>query len=238
MTMSILNQRKKNLLKAVVWEFIKTGQPVSSNFLYKYYDFGIKPAMIRNELLELTRENYLFQPYYSSARIPTDLGYELFVKSVLEELDERTLNNIKIDNLIVGLFKNKDWKNLAKRLAEKLKLSSFITDLKSEFVYKEGLGYLIDQIDLESRNQIKKIIQNFENLEEEIFGNESLLREENFIKIFIGKRNPLFKNEYLSVVVGDYKIYKSRILILAIGPKRMDYKKTYFIFRGLKNIKI
>lgn len=230
-----LSQRRKDLLKAVVLEFIKTGQPVSSNFIYKNYDFGIKSAMIRNELLELTKEKYLFQPYYSSARIPTDLGYEFFVKSILEEDNL----NFKIDSLIVNLFKNKDWKNLAKKISERLNLLSFIADLTRErFIYKEGLEYLIDKINLENISQLKKIIRDFENLDEEIFEDDKILKEKNFIKIFIGRKNPWCKSDFISVVAGDYQICNSRILISVMGPKRMDYKKVYFIFKGLKNIKV
>jgi transcriptional regulator of heat shock response len=51
--------------------------------------------------------------------------------------------------------------------------------------------------------------------------------------VFIGKKSPVTKSENLSVVGGNYDVGGVTISIFAIGPKRMDYKKTIRIFKNL-----
>lgn len=226
----MVDSRQKKILYAVINEFIKTGQPVSSYDLYKYYNFGIKPAMIRNELLELSEMGYLDQPYYSSGRRPTDLAYEIFIKDILEEE-----LNPKIDEKFINLCQKMAWEDLAERISKTLGVLSLITDIpEEEFIYKEGLEYLIDQLDWQTKDEIKEIIKDIDHLEEKI-SNSNILEDENFIKIFIGKKNPLTKNKSFSVILSDYNINGERILILTMGSKRMNYKKAFYIFKGLKN---
>jgi len=59
------------------------------------------------------------------------------------------------------------------------------------------------------------------------FGNEP--------KIFVGKKSPVTKSECLSVVFGGYDNGREKVSLLAIGPKRMDYKKTIKVFKNLGN---
>src|SRR5271155_5233346 len=75
-----MNDRASQILEAAIQEFIDTGEPVSSGWLYNKYDFGIKPAMIRLELDALEDSGYLEQPYHSAGRVPTDEGYEFYVE--------------------------------------------------------------------------------------------------------------------------------------------------------------
>ncbi|MEM3393909.1 MAG: hypothetical protein QXY79_02575 [Candidatus Methanomethylicia archaeon] len=227
----MLNLRQKDILYAVINQFMKSGEPVSSYDLYKFYDFGIKPAMIRNELLKLSEMGYLDQPYYSSGRIPTDLAYEFFIQDLVNQEI-----NIKLDEVMINLFKKMAWEDLAEKISKNLGVLSLITNIpEEEFVYKEGLEYLIDNLDWHTKDEIKEIIKDSEGLEDKIINNENILKEENFIKIFIGKKNPLTKNKSLSIIMSDYDLDGERILILTMGPKRMNYKKAFCILKGLKN---
>ncbi|MCS6789109.1 MAG: hypothetical protein NZ484_00880 [Patescibacteria group bacterium] len=226
----MLETRKRDILFALINEFIKKGEPISSYDLYNSYDFGIKPAMIRNELLELGKLGYLNQPHYSSGRVPTDLAYELFVESILNSnLD------LKIDKFLIDGFEKMEWRFLAERLSKILGVLSFITNIpEEEFVYKEGLEYLIDKSDWQTKDEIKEIVHDFENLEDNLAKQDQILEEENFIKVFVGKRNPLTKSDSLSIIMADYDVKQERILLLTMGPKRMNYKKAFCIFKGLK----
>ena len=79
----MLTERGEQILQAVIQGFIDTKEPISSGWLYDQYDFGIKPAMIRLELDALENDGYLEQPHHSAGRVPTDEGYELFVRHIL-----------------------------------------------------------------------------------------------------------------------------------------------------------
>lgn len=72
------------MLKAVVHEFIESGEPVGSNQLTRRGDFEVSPATMRNVLAELEELGYLEKPHTSAGRVPTDQGYRFFVDSLVQ----------------------------------------------------------------------------------------------------------------------------------------------------------
>jgi len=231
----MITERSKNILKVVIREFIKTGEPVSSGLIYKNYDFGIKPAMIRQELFNLDKEGYLEQCYYSSGRIPTDKGYRFFVNEILFGIEkDKEDKKITINQSLLNLIEQMALDNFVKEFSKMFGLLSIMADIsKEKFIYKDGLEYLIDDLDWDDKQEIKRIIRDFENIEENLQEFLGILNEENFLKIFIGK-NPLIRSNTISVVVGDYKVKGEKILFLTVGSKRMNYEKTFKVFKGLK----
>lgn len=78
----MLDQRKSEILNAVVYRFIINGAPVGSRALYQKLNLGISPATIRNELSELEEMGYIYQPHTSAGRVPTDRGYRFYVDAL------------------------------------------------------------------------------------------------------------------------------------------------------------
>ena len=74
-----LEPRKATILRAVVWEYVDTAEPVGSEILSTRYSLGVKSATIRNEMAELLDLGFLKQPHTSAGRIPSDQGYRFFV---------------------------------------------------------------------------------------------------------------------------------------------------------------
>ena len=79
-----MEQRKQNILKAVVREFTVTAVPVGSQALVSRHFLNLSSATVRNELSELAELGYLVQPHTSAGRIPTDRGYRYFVDFLME----------------------------------------------------------------------------------------------------------------------------------------------------------
>jgi heat-inducible transcriptional repressor len=75
----MLDERKADILRAVVEEYIDTAQPVGSSRIVQAGDLHVSAATVRNELSVLEREGYLTQPHTSAGRIPTEKGYRFFV---------------------------------------------------------------------------------------------------------------------------------------------------------------
>jgi len=71
--------RKLDVLRAIVEDFVSTNDPVGSKALSERHNLGVSPATIRNDMAALEEEGYIAQPHTSAGRVPTDKGYRLFV---------------------------------------------------------------------------------------------------------------------------------------------------------------
>ena len=83
----MLDERKKKILRAVVYNYITTAMPVGSRTIAKKYRLGLSPATIRNCMADLEELGYLTHPYTSAGRIPTDKGYRFYVDTLMERKD-------------------------------------------------------------------------------------------------------------------------------------------------------
>ena len=81
---SLLSERKKQILKAIVEAHVELGEPVGSKYLTSGGIITCSSATIRNEMAELEEMGYLEQPHTSAGRIPSEAGYRLYVDSLLE----------------------------------------------------------------------------------------------------------------------------------------------------------
>ena len=90
----MLEERKKRVLQAIVEEYIKTAEPVSSNALINLEGLEYSSATIRNEMAELEKMGYLEKTHTSSGRVPSAKGYRFYVDELLEE-DKISLEEIK-----------------------------------------------------------------------------------------------------------------------------------------------
>jgi heat-inducible transcriptional repressor len=81
----MLDERKTTILRAVVQEYVATGQPVGSTHVANMPSVKVSSATVRNEMSTLEQEGYLAQPHTSAGRIPTDKGYRHFVDSITPE---------------------------------------------------------------------------------------------------------------------------------------------------------
>lgn len=73
------DERRLQVLRAIVGDFVSTREPVGSKALVDRYDLGVSSATVRNDMAMLEEEGYIVQPHTSAGRIPTDKGYRLFV---------------------------------------------------------------------------------------------------------------------------------------------------------------
>ncbi len=75
----MLDDRKARVLQALVEEYIRTGEPVSSQMILDRSALDVSSATIRNEVARLESYGFVAQPHTSSGRIPTHQGYRYYV---------------------------------------------------------------------------------------------------------------------------------------------------------------
>ncbi|HEV2009404.1 MAG TPA: heat-inducible transcriptional repressor HrcA, partial [Candidatus Limnocylindria bacterium] len=85
MSLPELADRQRDILRAVIREFISTAQPVASGALVRRYALPVSSATVRNELAELEELGLLTHPHTSAGRVPTDLGYRYFIESLMPD---------------------------------------------------------------------------------------------------------------------------------------------------------
>ncbi len=81
----MLNDRKKEILQAIIEEYIQTAEPVSSNAIVQKYNLDCSSATVRNEMAVLEKEGYLDKPHTSAGRVPSAKGYRFYVDELLKE---------------------------------------------------------------------------------------------------------------------------------------------------------
>ena len=79
----MLDRRSQSLLKTLIENYIADGQPVGSRTLAKRSNLELSPATIRNVMSDLEERGFITSPHTSAGRIPTPLGYRLFIDSLL-----------------------------------------------------------------------------------------------------------------------------------------------------------
>jgi heat-inducible transcriptional repressor len=78
----MLEDRRLAVLRAIVEDYVSTHEPVGSKALVERHSLGVSAATIRNDMAALEDDGFIAQPHTSAGRIPTDLGYRLFVDRI------------------------------------------------------------------------------------------------------------------------------------------------------------
>jgi len=92
-----LDARARQLLRALIGQYIADGHPVGSRTLAKNAGLDVSPATIRNVMADLEELGLLAAPHTSAGRVPTAQGYRVFVDSLLElkPLDEPQIEELR-----------------------------------------------------------------------------------------------------------------------------------------------
>lgn len=101
-----LSDRKKQILKAIIGDYIRTAEPVGSKAIAQRPELSFSSATIRNEMSELEELGYLEKPHTSAGRIPSPLGYRLYVDELMalpdepaDDTDLRQMMQLKVHEL-------------------------------------------------------------------------------------------------------------------------------------------
>ncbi len=100
--MRTLDDRKAEILKAIVRGYVRDGEPVGSKRIVSEADLGVSAATVRSDMASLEEAGYITQPHTSAGRVPTDKGYRFFVDTfgVTTSLSEE--QKTAVERLLVG----------------------------------------------------------------------------------------------------------------------------------------
>ena len=138
-----LTERKKKVLRSVVDLYIRTAEPVGSKAITELPDMKYSSATIRNEMAELTTMGYLEQPHTSAGRVPSAMGYRLYVDELMADyrlsIDEAHSINTAIEEKM---------KRVDKMMEKVAKLVSQATDLPAISAASRSTAASVKRYDL------------------------------------------------------------------------------------------
>jgi heat-inducible transcriptional repressor len=227
----MIPERKKFLLKTIINEYIETANPVSSGSLVSKYDLDISPATVRNEMMALEEDAFIYQPHTSAGRIPTEKAYRLYLEEILVEKKFKEMN--KDDRQKLEAVFNHDEKSYKKtaKLASELSGGTVFWAFHKNDLFYTGISNLFSQPEFKQVDavcDVSIIIDRLEEIIDEIF--EDLEEGE---QVLIGSENPF--GSFLSTVVLKYRHDNKTALFGIIGPLRMDYQRNLNIIKYIKN---
>lgn len=226
----MISERKKFLLETIIKEYIKTAQPVSSGILVEKYKLDISPATVRNEMMELEDEGYIYQPHTSAGRVPTEAAYELFLADSLGNKKRKELKETEL-KLLEQVFAREEaaYKQTAKTIAEMSGGAVFWAFHKNDLYYT-GLANLFSQPEFKQVDIVCDVSGVIDRLEEIIDGVfENLAAGE---QVLIGSKNPF--GNFLSTVLVKYKYNNQSGVFGILGPLRMDYGRNLALIQFIK----
>lgn len=220
-----ISQRQAKILAALVKENCDTGLPVSSKELVDKYHFGLSPATIRSEMVELEKGGFIVQPHTSSGRVPTDKGFRYFVNVLMEKvkLSVKEQARLRMEVLQLQTVNVEIGRRLAKLMSKTTDQASFA--LFPEEVSTVGLSKILDNPTLPPADA-KEIVEFFDNIDEYA---EKMFKDydEAKPKAVIGKEISLSKNSDYSMIVSGLKLPSGKKGVIGlVGPKSMKYEKN------------
>lgn len=229
-----ISERQGKILKKVVEEHINSARPVSSKAIEEKYGFSVCPATIRNDMQRLTDSGFLFQPYTSAGRVPTDRGYRFFVDSLLEREVLGSQDTLKISEMLED---EEDIFKLATRLSKFLAANSSslatIHLFDRDFFWKEGWEEILKEPEFGEKDFIVSFTKLLKKFEEEIRNMEINSR----VQVYIGQENPFLKTKDFSIVSVQCSFPKKDPGIVSLlGPKRMAYEKNIRLINSLSKV--
>lgn len=175
-----LDERKLKILRAIVRNYLETGEPVGSRTISKYTDLNLSSATIRNEMSDLEEMGYILQPHTSAGRIPSDKGYRLYVDTLMEDKMQ------EVEDIKEVLVKKVDkidllFKQIAKLLAANTNYASLVTG--PQYTHKKVKFVQLSEVD--EKQLLIVVVTDGNTVKNQILDIVEPLGNENILKINI-----------------------------------------------------
>ena len=194
-----ISERKKKILAIVVEEYIRSAEPVGSKAIAQSGQLKCSSATIRNELAELVALGYLEQPHTSAGRVPTPMGYRMYVNELMdrqrlgieetEELNRRLNQKLQELDATIGAVSR-----LASQLTDypalALTSSTSVTLKRIDLIYVDANTFII--VLMLSGNTVKsKLVKLPVSVDQEMMQRLSTLFNASFLGISASEMNPV-----------------------------------------------
>ena len=208
--MDSLNSRQELLLKALVESFISDGQPVGSTKLSQTQNIAISSATIRGVFGDLEDLGYIYSPHKSAGRVPTELGYRMFVDKMVK-VQPVDINLIK--KLKINLTKDHERKSIIKKTNEVLSSITELTGIISLPTQKNAELKQIDFLKLSDDKILAILINKNNDVENKII---------NLDRVYSPSELQEAANYLNAIISGQSVLHIRKILLNELEEMRKD----------------
>ncbi len=232
--MQSITERQKEILMAIIREFMESADEVGSLSLLEKYDLGVSSATIRNEMARLMELGLLEKSHISSGRFPTDQALRMYVSNLL---GSSSLNPMITVEIRQGIFRDRFSKetvidSILKIVSDETQSVAFV--LINDIPRYWGVSNLFKYEELHNWEKLQRVL--------------NILEDSNFLRNMMRK----YSGSGVSLVIGEESGVKglgecamvftqlpfwdtNNAHIGVIGSKRMDYAKSVPALREVQN---
>ena len=197
-----LTARDREILEAILTDYIQTAEPVGSRTVSKKYYIGLSPATIRNVMADLEEMGFLTQPHTSAGRVPTDRAFRFYVDSILAV---RKLSLIDRDRIEIGLQEeSKDINETMKRASSLLSLLSKQTGVVLAPRFGSNIFKHIEFIKLREKTILVIIVCKAGEVQNKLIESDENMSQDELDKY----------SRYLTEIMGGLSLVEARRKIL------------------------
>jgi heat-inducible transcriptional repressor len=150
-----LTSREQEILRFVVQHFVLTANPVGSRQLARKQGLNLSPASIRNVMADLEEMGLLCHPHTSAGRVPSDLGYRMYVNGLMQASELSQSEREAIEREFEGVSQELD--EIMAVTARVLSSASKLLSIVMVPPFDEGTLHRIDLVRM-AENRVLMII--------------------------------------------------------------------------------
>ena len=243
-----ITDRQKGILWAVIEEYAKKAEPVSSKALSQKRGFEIGAPMIRKEMNQLEQYGFLISPHTSAGRVPTDKAYRMYIQVNMSDKSNETpktnkegLTSKEAEKVVVSLQKKwpdeqsllKEISRLASEISKELSIAGAAGGGNLSIF---GFSNLIDEPEFSSFAKVSQLMHFMDNMDHCFHSLWDKLMYEN-LQVFIGDENPIKEIDEITLITGKYQLPDGDDgFIFIIGPKRMNYRRNMALVEHINEV--
>jgi heat-inducible transcriptional repressor len=233
--MAALGERRSAVLRAVVADHIRTGDPVGSASVASRHRLGVSAATIRNDMAALEELGFLHQPHTSSGRVPTDRGYRFYVDALPSTQAPPMRWRRSIDHYFgqpppdpVEVIRG-----AALLLSQVTRYGAVAQPPRSAHVVVMGTANIVGEESFERRETVRLLLEALEE-ERDVLDLLRRLVAEAQVVVRIGTENPISALREASIVAAPYGVGDRALgAIAVVGPTRMHYRESISTVRSV-----
>lgn len=233
-----LTSRQTQILKTIIDEYIATAEPVGSEALDKKYNLGVSPATIRNEMVTLTKLNFLKQPHSSAGRVPTPVAMKFYINQLMDEKQMSVVDEVKAKEEVWDARDDIDelMDEATHALAARTRSLAVagLKDKKDRF-WHAGHTYIFQNpefSDVMTCQSLFSIFEEFDKLDRLFFGYEPT----SPLEVFFGEELGIPELAPTGIVSTHFNVRGKKGALSVIGPARANYGTVIPILRYFGNM--